>query len=40
VTEPANGIAIVTMLDVDSPPAMFIVMVVGASAAVDIFSPI
>jgi hypothetical protein len=34
---PAKGIAIVTMLVVASPPAMFNVMVVGASTAVDIF---
>jgi hypothetical protein len=30
----------VTMLVVANPPAMFIVMVVGASDAVDILSPI
>jgi len=40
VIEPANGIAIVTMLLVVNTPAMFNVIVVGASAAVDIFSPI
>jgi hypothetical protein len=37
---PAKGIAIVTMLLVANTPAMFIVIVVGASSAVDIFSPI
>ena len=37
---PAKGIAIVTMLVVASVPAMFNVIVVGASTAVDIISPI
>jgi hypothetical protein len=36
---PANGIAIVTILLVLSPPAMFNVMVVGARTAVDIKTP-
>jgi hypothetical protein len=40
VIVPANGIAIVTMLLVANVPAMFIVMVVGASTAVDIFAPV
>jgi hypothetical protein len=40
VIVPENGIAMVTMLLVDSPPAMFSVMVVGASTPVDIFSPV
>ena len=37
---PANGMAIVTMLLVARPPSMVRVIVVGASTAVDIFSPI
>jgi hypothetical protein len=37
---PAKGILMVTMLVVASPPAMFNVMVDGASAAVDIFNPL
>lgn len=36
---PAKGIAIVTILVVASPPGIVSVMVVGASTAVDIFSP-
>jgi hypothetical protein len=40
VITPANGIAIVTMLLVASPPGIVNVMVVGASIAVDIFAPI
>jgi hypothetical protein len=37
---PANGIATLTSLLVVNTPATFNVMVVGASTAVDIFSPV